>query len=77
PVLAGEAARAGGRRDAPLMLTLGYLAVWTAFSAAASVAQIGLTAMSVLTPGLAPASQTLAGTVLLAVALYQVTPLKT
>jgi predicted metal-binding membrane protein len=76
PVLAGEAARAGGRRDAPVLLTLGYVVAWTAFSAVAALAQAGLTAAELLTPALAPASQALAGTVLLAVALYQLTPLK-
>lgn len=76
PVLAGEAARAGGRRDAALLLTLGYLAVWTAFSVAATGAQMGLSAAALLTPALAPASQALAGTVLVAVGLYQWTPLK-
>lgn len=76
PVLAGEAARAGGRRDAALLLTLGYLAVWTAFAIAATLAQMGLTTVALLTPAMAPASRTLAGTVLVAVGLYQFTPLK-
>lgn len=76
PVLAGEAARAGGRRDAAVLLTLGYLAVWTAFSLVATLAQMGLSAAALLTPALAPASQALAGTVLVAVGLYQLTPLK-
>jgi predicted metal-binding membrane protein len=76
PVLAGEAARAGGRRAAPALLTLGYLAVWTGFSVVATLAQAGLAAVAILTPALAPASQALAGTVLVAVGLYQWTPLK-
>lgn len=76
PVLAGEAARAGGRRDAAPLLALGYLMVWTGFSVAATLAQAGLTAAAVLTPALAPASRALAGTVLVAVGLYQLTPLK-
>lgn len=76
PVLAGEAARAGGRRDAPVLLTLGYLLVWTAFSVVATLAQAGLTAGQLLTPAMAPASRVLAGTALVAVGLYQFTPLK-
>lgn len=76
PVLAGEAARAGGRRDAALLLTLGYLTVWTGFAIAATLAQTGLTTVALLTPAMAPASRGLAGTVLVAVGLYQFTPLK-
>ena len=54
----------------------GYLAVWIAFSALATLAQWGLTSLALLTPMMATASAVLGGIVLIAVGLYQWTPLK-
>jgi len=54
----------------------GYLAVWIAFSALATCAQWALTILALLTPMMATASTILGGIVLVAVGLYQWTPLK-
>ena len=54
----------------------GYLLVWIAFSALATCAQWALTAVALLTPMMVTASATLGGILLLAVGLYQWTPLK-
>jgi predicted metal-binding membrane protein len=67
-----------GRPDlAAGVLTAGYLAVWGAFSLAATLAQWGLKAAGLLAPGtMAAAAPTLTGGILLAAGLYQLTPLK-
>jgi predicted metal-binding membrane protein len=54
----------------------GYLAIWIAFSALATFAQWALTALALLTPMMATSSAILGGIVLVAVGLYQWTPLK-
>ena len=54
----------------------GYLAVWIAFSALATFAQWALTSLALLTPMMASASTLFGGIVLIAVGLYQWTPLK-
>jgi predicted metal-binding membrane protein len=54
----------------------GYLLVWIAFSALATCAQWALTALAVLTPMMVTTSATLGGILLVAVGLYQWTPLK-
>jgi predicted metal-binding membrane protein len=54
----------------------GYLIVWIAFSALATVAQWVLTVLALLTPMMATSSAVLGGIVLMAVGLYQWTPLK-
>jgi predicted metal-binding membrane protein len=54
----------------------GYLAVWIAFSVAATCAQWALTALALLTPMMATSSAVMGGIVLIAVGLYQWTPLK-
>jgi predicted metal-binding membrane protein len=54
----------------------GYLAVWTAFSALATLAQWALTTLALLTPMMATSSATLGGIVLITAGLYQWTPLK-
>jgi predicted metal-binding membrane protein len=55
----------------------GYLAVWGAFSLAATLAQGGLEAAGLLAPGtMAAAAPMLAGGLLPAAGLYQLTPLK-
>lgn len=54
----------------------GYLAVWITFSALATFAQWALTDLALLTPMMAAASTIFGGVVLVAVGLYQWTPLK-
>ena len=57
-------------------LAAGYLLAWTAFSAAAAVAQWGLHQAALLSPAMASTSPVLGGVVLVAAGLYQWTPLK-
>lgn len=54
----------------------GYIAVWTGFSIAATLLQWGLDSALLLTMAQAAASPLAAGGLLLAVGLYQLTPLK-
>ena len=54
----------------------GYLAVWIGFSGLATFAQGALTSLLLLTPMMATASPVLGGIVLVAVGIYQCTPLK-
>ena len=58
------------------MFTLGYLAVWAAFSAAVVAAQWGLERVGVLTGMMQIGSGSVAGVVLILAGLYQLTPLK-
>jgi predicted metal-binding membrane protein len=55
---------------------LGYLLVWTAFSAAATLAQGGLHAATLLSPMMETTSPVLGGIILIAAGLFQFTPLK-
>ena len=55
---------------------LGYLAVWTAFSAVATLAQWGLHKAALLSPTMAATSPVLSGGLLLAAGVFQWTPLK-
>ena len=72
--------RKAAERGAPLAPTgwffAGYLAVWIAFSALATFAQWALTSLALLTPMMATASTVFGGVLLVAVGLYQWTPLK-
>src|SRR6202521_3090677 len=54
----------------------GYLAVWTAFSAAATLAQWGLHKAALLSSTMAATSPVLSGGLLLAAGVFQWTPLK-
>jgi predicted metal-binding membrane protein len=58
------------------MFALGYIAVWVAFSALATLAQWALHNAALLSPMMAVASPHLAGTLLVAAGVYQLTPLK-
>jgi predicted metal-binding membrane protein len=79
-LLAAALHRRTGRSGRPDMiagvLTAGYLAVWGAFSLAATLAQWGLEFARLISPGTMAASSTVAGGILLAAGLYQLTPLK-
>ncbi len=73
-------ARRQGERAAPAMasgaVAAGYLAVWAAFSGAATTLQYGLEQAALLSPMMQTSSRVLAAAVLIAAGLYQWTPLK-
>jgi len=54
----------------------GYLAIWTAFSAVATLAQWGLHRAALLSPAMAATSPVLNGSLLIAAGIFQWTPLK-
>lgn len=58
------------------IFSAGYLAVWTAFSAAATLAQIAFDRAALLTPGLASVNATLSASLLIAAGIYQWLPVK-
>ena len=66
----GEPAIASGA------VAAGYLAVWAAFSLAATTLQYALEQAALLSPMMQTSSRVLAGAVLIAAGLYQWTPLK-
>lgn len=59
------------------LFLLGYLLVWTAFSAGATLVQWGLHGAALLSPMMVSTSTVLGGSLLVAAGLFQVTPLKT
>jgi len=68
-----------GQRGAPLgvlLFGLGYLTVWTGFSALATFAQWALHRAAMLSPAMQTSSPRLAGVILLAAGAYQLTPWK-
>jgi predicted metal-binding membrane protein len=69
-----EAGGAPGMSTAPFVL--GYLAVWFAFAATATVLQWRLDAAGLLSQTMALASMVVAGAVLVVAGIYQWTPLK-
>ena len=74
---ANRTRRRDGRPAVPTALfVLGYLAVWTAFAAAAAAAQVALHEAALLSPAMVSASRWLAGGLLMAAGLYQWSPLK-
>jgi predicted metal-binding membrane protein len=69
--------RAGGRLGlATALFVAGYLVVWFAFAAAATLLQWGLEGAGLLSETMALASIVVAGAVLVAAGIYQWTPLK-
>ena len=66
----GNATRATGA------FVLGYLLVWTGFSAAATLLQWGLERLALLSPMMVGTSDVFGGTVLAAAGIYQLTPIK-
>ena len=70
-LLAGTTAR----RTLPFFV-LGYLTLWVGFSACAALAQWGLHEAALLSGRMATTSRTLSGAILIAVGVYQLTPLK-
>jgi predicted metal-binding membrane protein len=74
---ASRAKRPGpGVKSSVLMFGLGYLAVWTGFSACAALAQWALHKAAMLSPAMAASSPHLAGAILVAAGAYQLTPWK-
>ena len=59
-----------------LLFALGYITVWVAFSATAALAQWALHQGAFLSPRMAATSSRLAGGILIAAGLYQLTPAK-
>ena len=73
----GRQARAGGRPFASTFwFAGGYVLAWSGFAIAASLAQLALADMALITPMLAAANHIFAGLVLVAAGIYQWTPLK-
>ena len=69
--------RAAARPYVPVSIFLfGYLAVWTGFSAVATLAEWGLHQAALLSPAMAATSPTLNGGLLVAAGIFQWTPLK-
>jgi len=70
---------ARGTRGVPpavMMFGLGYTIVWVAFSAGAALAQWMLHRTAMLTPAMAASNGRLAGGILIAAGVYQLTPVK-
>ena len=81
PTLLLFAATSAGRSGrgvslATLAFGLGYLTVWTAFSAAAALAQYGLHQTAMLSMSMSSSSSRLSGVILIAAGAYQLTPWK-
>ncbi len=80
PVLLLFAAAQRGRGGhAPITIAIfgsGYLAVWVAFSALAALTQEALHRAAVLSPMMAASSPRVAGAILVAAGIYQLTPFK-
>jgi predicted metal-binding membrane protein len=72
--------RRKGEEKNPVVLTiiflLGYLVIWTAFSAGVTVVQWGLHSMALLSPMMVSSSPILGGILLLSAGIFQFTPLK-
>ena len=77
-LFAGARAGRGHSAASPATLAfgLGYIAVWTGFSAAATAAQYALHQASLLSMAMASSSHLLTGVILLAAGIYQFTPWK-
>jgi predicted metal-binding membrane protein len=67
---------AGATSPAVFLFGSGYLAVWTAFSAAAALAQWALHQAALLSPAMQLVSPRIAGTLLIAAGAYQLAPWK-
>lgn len=74
--IARRSSERGEPASASAAFAFGYIAVWAAFSLAATVLQYGLEKVALMSPMMQTTSIALAGTVLIAAGLYQWTPLK-
>jgi predicted metal-binding membrane protein len=75
PVIVRVASGAHGFSTAALF-TVGYLIVWTIFSAVATTAQWGFDSAHVLSDAMAIRSEVVAGLIVVAAGFYQLSPLK-
>jgi predicted metal-binding membrane protein len=77
-LFAGMSAGRGARRDPRVVFAFGagYLLVWTAFSAAAALAQWALHRTAMLSPAMTTSSARLGGAILIVAGIYQLTPFK-
>ena len=77
-LLASKAPRDSRRSSLSVAVSFGagYLLVWTAFSAIATLAQWALHEGALLSPAMAASSPRVAGAILIGAGLYQLTPLK-
>lgn len=71
-----DRATRGRAAVAPAIFAIGYLLVWTGFSAAATLLQWALDQAMLLSPEMASASPWLTAGILIAAGLYQISPLK-
>jgi predicted metal-binding membrane protein len=74
--VARKAQRQGGGVAPTFVFVAGYVAVWTLFSLAATLAQWGLERLALLSPMMVSTSPVLGGALLLAAGIYQWTPAK-
>jgi predicted metal-binding membrane protein len=70
------ATRKGDTASAALFFGLGYVAVWTGFSAIAALAQSGLHQAAMLSMAMSTLSARVGGAILIAAGVYQLTPWK-
>jgi predicted metal-binding membrane protein len=79
-LLYGALVRKNGERGTVLpgvwIFTSGYLVVWTAFSLLATVLQVTLEQLSLLTPMMASANRTVSAAIMIAAGIYQWLPFK-
>jgi predicted metal-binding membrane protein len=78
-LLFGSAQARRGERRVPLatlLFALGYMTVWTGFSACAALAQWALHRAAMLSPAMAASSPQLGAAILIAAGAYQLTPVK-
>jgi predicted metal-binding membrane protein len=69
--------QSAGRQFVPVSIFVaGYLAIWTAYSAIATLAQWGLHKAALLSPAMSATSPFLSGGLLIAAGIFQWTPLK-
>ena len=78
PVYGAAARRStqGAARQRTYALAAGYLAVWTAFSLAATALQRTLAELLLVSPMMEASSSRVSGTLLILAGIYQLTPLK-
>lgn len=74
--IGSKARRQGSRVPSTAVFVAGYLLVWTAFSLLATTAQLMLDRAALLTDNARTTSLSVAGVLLLASGLYELTPLK-
>lgn len=74
--LSGARAGIRARNTGTIAFVSGYLAAWGAFGAAATLLQVVLNQLDLLSPNMAIAANGLSGAVVLSAGIYQFTPMK-